>query len=80
LPTDELGPRAVVLLEVSKELVQTALDLELAEGTVISASVGETACVFLAGLYRAEKVIAERMTDLANGSLPWPFIDPVKPR
>ncbi|MDP2374012.1 ATP-dependent RecD-like DNA helicase [Reyranella sp.] len=78
LPTEELGPLAVELLEVSKELVQTALDLELAEGTVIAAAVGETACVFLAGLYRAEKVIAERITCLVNGTLPWPFIDPVK--
>jgi exodeoxyribonuclease V alpha subunit len=65
----------VELLEVAKELVQTALDLELAEGTVIAATVGETACVFLAGLYRAEKVIAERITRLVNGTLPWPFID-----
>ena len=78
LPAEELGPLAVELLEVSKELVQTALDLELAEGTVIAATVGETACVFLAGLYRAEKVIAERLTRMANGTLPWPFIDPVK--
>ena len=75
LPTEELGPLAVELLEVAKELVQTALDLELAEGTVIAATVGETACVFLAGLYRAEKVIAERITRLVNGTLPWPFID-----
>ncbi|MEI6201934.1 MAG: helix-hairpin-helix domain-containing protein, partial [Enhydrobacter sp.] len=78
LPTEELGPLAVVLLEVPKELVQTALDLELAEGTVIAATVGETACVFLAGLYRAEKVIAERLICLVNGMLPWPSIDPVK--
>ncbi len=78
LPAEELGPLAMELLEVSKELVQTALDLELAEGTVIAATVGETACVFLAGLYRAEKVIAERITCLVNGTLPWPFIDPVK--
>jgi len=70
LPTGELGPLAVELLEVSKELVQTALDLELAEGTVIAATVGETACVFLAGLYRAEKVIAERILNIVNGMLP----------
>ena len=36
LPTEELGPLTVVLLEVSKALVQTALDLEQAEGTVKS--------------------------------------------
>jgi exodeoxyribonuclease V alpha subunit len=78
LPTEELVPLAVELLEVSIELVQTALDLELAEGTVIAATVGETACVFLGGLYRAEQVIAERLLRLANGKLPWPYIDPEK--
>src|SRR6202795_1698414 len=57
LPTEELMPLAVELLEIPKELVQTALDLELGEGTVIGAPVGETACVFLGGLYRAEQVI-----------------------
>ena len=75
LPNAELVPLAVELLEISQELVQTALDLELSEGTVIAASVGETPCVFLAGLYRAEQVIAERLTTLANGTLPWQFID-----
>lgn len=75
LPTAELVPLAVELLEISRELVQTALDLELSEGTVIAASVGETPCVFLGGLYKAEQVIAERLTTLANGKLPWKFID-----
>jgi exodeoxyribonuclease V alpha subunit len=31
--------------------------------------------VFLSGLHRAERTIAERLTRLANGSLPWPWID-----
>src|SRR5450756_1352138 len=78
LPTEELTPLAVELLEVPGELVQTALDLELAERTVVADTVGETACIFLAGLYRAEQVIAERILRLANGMLPWPSIDPEK--
>src|SRR5260370_32391602 len=78
LPTDELVPLAVALLEVPGEPVQTALALELAERTVIADSVGETACIFLGGLYRAEQVIAERIRRLANGTLPWPYIDPEK--
>ena len=40
--------------------------------------VGETPCVFLAGLHRAERGIAERLTRLASGTLPWPWIDPNK--
>src|SRR3954447_22280139 len=78
LPTDELLPLAEELLEVAPELVQTALDLELADRTVIADAVGETACIFLAGLYRAEQVIAERILRLVNGTLPWPYIDPAK--
>ena len=30
------------------------------------------------GLYRAERIIAERIRRLANGLLPWPYIDPEK--
>ena len=78
LPTEELAPLAVELLEVDQGLVLTAMDLELADGTVIADTVGEMACIFLAGLYRAEQAIAERLLRLANGTLPWPYIDPEK--
>ena len=78
LPTEQLAPLAVELLEVPRELVQTALDLELAEGNVIADTVGDMPCVFLGGLYRAERAIADRVLRLANGPLPWPYIDPDK--
>jgi exodeoxyribonuclease V alpha subunit len=78
LPTEELIPLAEKLLEVPQELIRTALDLELQEGTVVADRVGETPCVFLAGLHRAEHTIAERLMRLANGALPWPWIDPDK--
>ena len=78
LPTEELAPLAVELLAVPEELVRTALDLELAETTVVADTVGETTCIFLAGLYRAERVIAERIRRLASGRPPWPYIDPGK--
>ena len=78
LPTEELIPLAEKLLEVPHQLIRTALDLELQEGTVIADQVGVTPCVFLAGLHRAERTIADRLTRLANGTLPWPWIDPDK--
>ena len=78
LPTKELGPLAVTLLEVPKELIEVALELELAEGNVIADTVGQSACVFLAGLYRAEQAIAQRLKQLATGTMPWPFIDAAK--
>ena len=78
LPTDELMPLSEKLLEVPQELVRAALDLELQEGTVVADRVGKTPCVFLAGLYRAERTIAERLMRLANDMLPWAWIDPDK--
>src|SRR4051812_37111545 len=78
LPTEELSPLAEKLLEVPQQLVQTALNLELQEGAVVADRVGETSCVFLAGLHRAERTIAELLARLADGTLPWPWIDPAK--
>ena len=78
LPTDELVPLAEKLLKVPQQLIRTALELELQDGTVIADQVGETPCVFLAGLYQAERTIAHRLMGLANATLPWPWIDPDK--
>jgi exodeoxyribonuclease V alpha subunit len=78
LPTAELLPLAEELLEVTQDLIGTAIDLELSDGTVVADWVGETPCIFLAGLHRAERNIADRLLPLANGTVPWPHIDPEK--
>jgi exodeoxyribonuclease V alpha subunit len=78
LPTGELTPLAEKLLDVPQDLIRTALDLELADGTVIADRLGEIACVFLAGLHRAERAIAERLLTLNKGRVPWPWINPDK--
>src|ERR1700693_6523148 len=78
LPTEELIPLAETRLEVPPGLIRTALDLELQEGTVVADRVGETPCVFLAGLHRAERTIAERLMRQADGTLPWRWIVPDK--
>jgi exodeoxyribonuclease V alpha subunit len=74
-PTAELLPLAEGLLEVTQKLICTALDLELAEGTVIADRVGETNCIFLSNLYQAERNIAERLAMLTTEKLPWGAID-----
>src|SRR5438445_7785758 len=78
LPRDELIRLAETLLEVTGDLVRSALDLELADGSVVADSISDTACVFLAGLHRAERGIAERLHSLVSGTLPWPWIDAEK--
>jgi hypothetical protein len=44
----------------------------------VADTVGDKSCVFLSGLYPAERGIAERLLQLGAGKLPWPWIDPEK--
>jgi len=78
LPVAELKDLAEKLLEVDRALITTALELELVGGSVIADTVGGKECIFLGGLYHAEKKIAERLKTLLTGNLPWPAIDPDK--
>src|SRR5262249_3637174 len=75
LPHEELLALTRELLEVPAELVATGLDLELQDGTVIADDLDGRRCVFLAGLYRAEREIAEKLKALAAAKPPWPAID-----
>ena len=67
LPVDELTALAATLIEVPPTLIETALALELEAGEVVADTVDGRRCVFLAGLYRAEQAIAERLRALAAG-------------
>jgi exodeoxyribonuclease V alpha subunit len=78
LPADELATLTEKLIEVPPALIETALGLELESGEVVADRVEGRRCVFLAGLYRAEQVIAERLRILASGRPPWPEIDVAK--
>jgi exodeoxyribonuclease V alpha subunit len=75
LPRDELLPLAVKLLDIPAGIVEDALHEELRQGVIIADQLEERACVFLAGLYRAEQSIAARLKAIARGGLPWPRID-----
>src|SRR5262245_36001886 len=75
LPAEELVPLTQKLLEVPAELIAAALDLELQDGAVIAGDLDGRRCVFLAGLYRAEREIAEKLRVLTAGRPPWPSID-----
>jgi exodeoxyribonuclease V alpha subunit len=78
LPIDELASLAEKLLGTPVELVRTALSLEVTDGNVVADTIGETPCIFLARLHRAEHAIGERLIRLSHGPLPWPWIDPKK--
>ena len=96
LPTAELLKMAAELLAVADgegqrqpldpTLIQSALELELAEGNVMADSLlagvraddnasppaaGSQPAVFLANLHRDERRIAAALRDLSDGSTPW---------
>jgi exodeoxyribonuclease V alpha subunit len=65
-------------LEIPDTIVLDALRLELDAGQVIADQVEGRDCVFLGGLYRAERSIADRLRILLRGSPPWKSIDAEK--
>ncbi|MDQ1902694.1 ATP-dependent RecD-like DNA helicase [Paracoccus sp. WLY502] len=75
LPRAELTGLAETLLDVPPALIESAIGDELAEGSVTADRVGEADCIFLTGLYGAERAIAAHLGRLGTGPLPWPAID-----
>jgi exodeoxyribonuclease V alpha subunit len=75
LPVGELTSQTAALIEVLPVLIETALERELEAGEVVADTLEGERCVFLAGLYRAEQAIAERLQALSKGQPPWPRID-----
>jgi exodeoxyribonuclease V alpha subunit len=78
LPEENLLTLAEELLEIGRGTLAEALTLEAAEGEVVIDHIGDTACVFLPHLRKAEDVVASIIRRLQVGTPPWPLIDPVK--
>lgn len=75
LPTERLVTLARKLLDVDADPVRLALVLELRGEDVVADTVEGETCLFLKGLHRAERRIAEGLATLAAGTPPWPMID-----
>ena len=78
LPEENLLTLAEELLEIGRGTLAEALALEAAEGGVVIDHIGDTTCVFLPHLRKAEDVVASIIRRLQVGTPPWPLIDPVK--
>ena len=63
------------LLDIPYELVVQALNLELDCENVVQETIDQTNCVFLSGLFHAEKAIAKKLMTLLQNPLPWSSID-----
>ncbi|MBW2272450.1 MAG: ATP-dependent RecD-like DNA helicase [Deltaproteobacteria bacterium] len=75
LPEAELHRQARELLDVDAERVESALAAELRAGEIVRDDIDQQPCVFLSGLYGAERSAAARLLALARGAPPWGEID-----
>ena len=71
----ELIKLAGELLGVEATLIRSALLDVLETGEVVQDILRDKACIFLAGLHAAERMIAERLLRRMKGTPPWPEID-----
>jgi exodeoxyribonuclease V alpha subunit len=75
LPIEDLVRLAEKLLEVPGEAIGGAIEAEVDQGEVILDRIEDKPCLFLKGLYIAERDIAGRLKALAKGEPPWPRIE-----
>jgi exodeoxyribonuclease V alpha subunit len=75
LPRAELIEASVRVLEVETGLVEQGIGEEVAEGTLVEDTIGGQPAVFLGWLFHSERNIAERLSALHAGPLPWSGIN-----
>ncbi len=75
LPTTELRERTAALIELSADLIDEAVALEVEHGAIVAGSIDDMPVHALASLDAAEGVVATRLRQLAGAPRPWPEID-----
>jgi exodeoxyribonuclease V alpha subunit len=71
-------PVATSRVPMEPGLIQSALDLELAEGSVVADTLAGEPAIFLSNLHRDERRIAASLQALAVGCPPWGSIEAAK--
>ena len=75
LPEDQLLARAETLLEIPQSTLAEAVRREAADGLVVVDEIDDCRCLFLAHLWRAERMIGQRVLALSREPPPWSPID-----
>ena len=75
---EKLIESASALLEITADLINTAIDAEVGEGHLIAEEIDGTRLIFLASLCNAEIGVATNLMRLAIGITPWSEIDSAK--
>jgi exodeoxyribonuclease V alpha subunit len=75
LPEDQLLTQAEQLLEIPRPTLAEAMSREIADGFVMADQLDGCRCLFLAHLWRAERLIGQRLLALSHEPPPWSSID-----
>src|SRR6516165_9070111 len=75
LPEDQLLAQAEKLLEIPRPTLAEAVSREVADGLVVEDALDGRRCFFLAHLWRAERMIGQRLLALSCEPPPWSTID-----
>jgi exodeoxyribonuclease V alpha subunit len=75
LPQDELLTRAEKLLEIPRPTLAEAVRREAADGLVVADEIDDRPCLFLTHLWRAERMIGQKILALSREPPPWSTID-----
>ena len=74
-PWETLVKEASKLLEISDDILDQAIHIEIAEENLVQEEIDGKACLFLTPMYRAEVGAATSILRLLNGVPPWGIID-----
>ena len=74
----DLVRQATELLDIPSDIINDAIDHEIAEGELVEADYPEKGSIYLASLYWSERSLGDHLTSLAGWPCPWPTIDPDK--
>jgi len=75
LPEEDLLDRAEKLLEIPRQTLIDAVGREVARGFLVADEIDGQSCVFLAHLWRAERMIGQRLLTLSREPPRWSTID-----
>jgi exodeoxyribonuclease V alpha subunit len=75
LPEDQLLTQAEQLLEIPRPILAEAVSREVADGLVVEDALDGRRCFFLAHLWRAERMIGQRLLALSREPPSWSPID-----
>jgi len=72
---DKLVEASCTLLEITEDIVESALDTEIGEGRLVSEEIDGERYIYLAALYASEVGVASHMNRLMRGESAWKEID-----